>query len=100
VLITAALLIYSVLFRSALSPLTTFVVLLLVIAVLAAALAYFSVCCRQLVDFDVDSFIYDRSYNGEVAFNPAVVAAIPEPASARLRGPWYLNAAAVSEDML
>ena len=100
VVITAALLLYSLLFRSALSPLATLVVLVLVIAVLAGALAYFSVCCRQLVDFDVDSFIWDRSYNAEVPFNAAVLAAIPEPRSARVCGPWYLNASTVTEDML
>lgn len=99
-LITALLLLYSLFFRSALSPLATLVVLVLVIAVLAGALAYFSVCCRQLVDYDVDSFIWDRSYNPEVPFNAAVLAVIPQARSARLRGPCYLNAAAITEDML
>lgn len=99
-LITAFLLLYSLFFRSALSPLATLVVLVLVIAVLAGALAYFSVCCRQLVDFDVDSFIWDRGYNAEVPFNAAVLAALPQSPPARVRVPWYLTASAVTEDML
>jgi hypothetical protein len=100
VLLTALLLICSVLFASALSPLATLVVLVLAIVVLGCALNYFSICCRRLVDFDVESFIWDRAYNAEVGFNPAVLAVIPEARPVRAIGPWYLNPSMLSRDLL
>jgi hypothetical protein len=99
-LLTTFLLIYSLLFVSALSSLTTLIVLLLVIGALACALYYFSIGCRRLVDFDVDSFIWDRAYNTEAHFNPSVLAVIPEGYPVRAVGPWYLNASLLSRDLL
>ena len=99
-LITVFLLICSLLLASTLSPLATLLVLVLLIAVLACAAYFFSVCCRSIVDFDVDSFIFDRGYNSEVHFDPAVLAVIPQAPAARSLWPWYLNPSMLSRDLL
>jgi hypothetical protein len=102
VLLTAVLLLYSLFFVSPFSRLPTFLVLVLISLVLAAAVYYFSLSYRRLVDFDVTSFVWERCYNNASPFEAGAIAAMSEsPERSRLKiGPWYLIASLFSRDAL
>lgn len=100
--VAAAIFVYASFATTNFVPLNAFVLMLLLMGAMVASAYHYAASYRRLVDYDIASFVWERSYKKAVEFDRVVLDASfslrDVPAAGYPIKPWYLQVKFMSRD--